>query len=65
MVELGIAVSPALIFYWDGVPLTIRRPEWDDDIKYAGSITKEGLLDLIRAVKDAALRGSKMIHCDS
>ena len=36
-IELGVASPPALVFYFDGKPITIRRPEWDDDIKCKSS----------------------------
>ena len=32
-IDLALVSTPALLFYWDGQPVTIRRPEWDDDIK--------------------------------
>ena len=31
--ELGITAGPAILFYWDGKLLTVRRPDFDDDNK--------------------------------
>lgn len=33
--ELGIAATPALVLFWDGEPLQVRRPGWDSDTKCA------------------------------
>ena len=40
-IELNLACPPALIFYWDGKPLTLRRPDWDDDVKYVGCASRD------------------------
>ena len=31
--EYSIAVTPSVIFFWEGKPFNIQRPNWDDDVK--------------------------------
>ena len=62
--EIGLSSPPALMFYWEGTPIMIRRPEWPDDKKYVGVPKKETLLELIRFAKEAGERKLKHMNCD-
>jgi hypothetical protein len=31
--DYSIAITPAVIFFWEGKPFNIQRPNWDDDVK--------------------------------
>lgn len=31
--DYGVAVTPAVVFIWEGKPLNVQRPNWNDDCK--------------------------------
>ena len=62
--KLGIHCTPALLFLWNGKPLTVRRPNWDDDVKFCGSISAENLLDLIRYAQDTGITKRRFLNVD-
>ena len=50
--EAGVVSTPALLFYWDGEPVLVRRPAWEDDNKFAGAASVERLVEIIRHARD-------------
>ncbi|KAH7824292.1 uncharacterized protein MONOS_215 [Monocercomonoides exilis] len=55
--SLSIHTTPAVQFFWGGKILTIRRPDWDDDNKFVGTLPKEHWIELIHYIFDACSRG--------
>ena len=55
--EAGIVSTPAILFYWDGEPVIVRRPLWEDDTKFTGAITAERLVEIIRHARDCCAKG--------
>lgn len=54
--ELGVTATPALLLFWDGQPVTIRRPDWADDTKLSGAFASERVLEIIRHTRDSCLQ---------
>lgn len=44
--EFGIKLTPGVLLFWDGDPLTIRRGTWDDDEKSACAYARQGVSGL-------------------
>ena len=54
--DLGVVATPAVLFFWDGEPVSVRRPDWDDDTKLHGAFTPDKLLEVIRHTRDTCLQ---------
>mmetsp|Transcript_22886 Transcript_22886/g.73695 ORF Transcript_22886/g.73695 Transcript_22886/m.73695 type:complete len:158 (-) Transcript_22886:132-605(-) len=63
--ELGIAATPALVLFWDGEPLQVRRPGWDSDTKFVGSASERDLVNMVQYAREAGVRGETVIHIDT
>lgn len=50
--EAGVVTTPALTFYWDGEPVLVTRPDWEDDYKYCGAMSIDRLLEIVRHARD-------------
>ena len=63
--ECGIVTTPALTFHWDGEPVLITRPDWEDDYKMYGALSTERLLEIIRHARDCCCKdGPLMLALD-
>ena len=49
--EFGVVTTPAMQFYWDGAPVKVRRPDWEDDNKLTGPLMGTKLLEVLRHVR--------------
>ena len=54
--DAGVLATPALLFYWDGVQASVRRPAWDDDDKYTGAAPADRLVEIIRHARDCCVK---------
>jgi hypothetical protein len=57
--EAGVVSTPAFLFYWDGQPVLVRRPDWDDDNKLAGAFGMEQLLEIARHARECCGNASE------
>ena len=57
--ELGVVTTPSVVFFWDGTPVCVRRPDWDDDTKLVGAQTQEILLEVIRHTRECCLQAGE------
>ena len=57
---LDVVGSPAFAFFWRGKIMTVRRPDWDDDVKFVGPLDGDKLLDMIRHARETAY-GNEML----
>eukprot|EP00753_Platysulcus_tardus_P016806 PLAT6052.1.p4 GENE.PLAT6052.1~~PLAT6052.1.p4 ORF type:complete len:136 (+),score=45.81 PLAT6052.1:572-979(+) len=62
--KYDISSTPALMFFWAGEPLTVRKPDWDDDVKLMGAISDESLVDVIRFARETGERGKSILLVD-
>ena len=61
---LDVVASPAFAFFWQGKIMTVRRPDWDDDVKFVGPLDSDKLLDMIRHARETAYSSEMLIHVD-
>ena len=54
--EAGVLSTPALLFYWDGIQASVRRPAWEDDWKFSGAAPAERLVEMIRHARDCCVK---------
>jgi hypothetical protein len=54
--DSGVVTTPALLFYWDGAPVVVRRPTWEDDNKFTGACSAERLVEIIRHTRDCCFK---------
>ena len=57
--NLGIYATPAVVFYWNGHPVSLRRPDQDTDHKFVGALSDAQLLQTIHHVQDCCLQGEQ------
>lgn len=62
--EQGIISTPALLFYWQGRPLNVRRAGWNDDNKFVGALSHEQLVELVRSARAAVSSNNALMHVD-
>lgn len=61
---LDVVATPAFAFFWKGKVMTVRRPDWDDDVKFVGALDTEKILDMIRHARETAYNNEMLIHVD-
>lgn len=57
--EFGIASTPAIVFFWGGRLVTVRRPDWDDDKKLVGALSQETLLEVLRHARECCANNTE------
>jgi len=62
--EFRLRSTPSVCFYYDGKPLTVRRPDWEDQQFFVGAMPEDNWLDLIRHARDAGERGKLIVYAD-
>eukprot|EP01116_Phalansterium_solitarium_P007503 TRINITY_DN20212_c0_g1_i1.p1 TRINITY_DN20212_c0_g1~~TRINITY_DN20212_c0_g1_i1.p1 ORF type:complete len:142 (+),score=13.35 TRINITY_DN20212_c0_g1_i1:172-597(+) len=62
--EFRLRSTPAVCFFFDGKPLTVRRPDWEDQRFFVGAMPEDNWLDLIRHARDAGERGKLIVYAD-
>eukprot|EP01086_Lenisia_limosa_P010241 TRINITY_DN34320_c0_g1_i1.p1 TRINITY_DN34320_c0_g1~~TRINITY_DN34320_c0_g1_i1.p1 ORF type:complete len:137 (+),score=15.66 TRINITY_DN34320_c0_g1_i1:224-634(+) len=56
----GVLTTPSIVIYLRGSPLTIRRPEYKDDIKVVGSIPPVKFEELLHVARMEVDSGKTM-----
>ena len=56
--ELGVTATPALLFFWDGKPVTIHRSDWEGSFAFVGAASRAQLVELIRHTRDCCVECS-------
>jgi len=64
LLQMKIHATPALQFFYRGKALTIRRPDWADDDKFVGSLSKDNLAELFRYAGTVQNDGAKILNVD-
>ena len=59
--KLGVSSCPTLMLFWDGKPVTLRRPGWDDSLQLVGPFTEETLVSLGRFAREMS---GEVLPCD-
>ena len=54
--EHGVLSTPALLFFWEGQQVSVRRPTWEDDDKFIGSANVDRLIEMIRHARDCCVK---------
>ena len=62
--ELGIRVTPAIVFYRDGNPMNVRRLAQSDDMKLMGSFSAEDVVASVQKARRAVDAGETDIVFD-
>ena len=52
----GVLSTPAILFFWDGLQASVRRPAWDDDDKFCGAAPVDRLVEMIRHARDCCVK---------
>ncbi|KAK2949602.1 hypothetical protein BLNAU_15462 [Blattamonas nauphoetae] len=53
--------TPSVQFFWKGQILTIRRPCWDDDNKFVGSLPLDSWIELLHYIYNSSARGETLM----
>mmetsp|Transcript_12947 Transcript_12947/g.32601 ORF Transcript_12947/g.32601 Transcript_12947/m.32601 type:complete len:94 (+) Transcript_12947:106-387(+) len=63
--DLGVKVTPAFVFYWQGKALVVKRLMHDDDIKLTGSFSEETLVEVIKTARENGVKGIRQfcVNC--
>lgn len=62
--ELGVRATPAIVYYKDGDPMTVRRLAQSDDIKLVGSFSAENVCSSVQKARQAINAGESDIVFD-
>lgn len=55
--EHRVVATPAVVYFWRGQPIVLRRPGLSDDTKFVGSTTKQRLLSMVQLARDVGESG--------
>jgi len=60
-VELGVTATPAVLVFFRGNPIRIRRYGWEEDTKYVGCVSQSQLQGLLEAARNSS---GMFIECE-
>ncbi len=56
--EAGVVSTPSVHFFWDGEPVVVRRPDWEDGYALVGAMSSDRLLEVIRHARACGDKGA-------
>ncbi|CAG9324474.1 unnamed protein product [Blepharisma stoltei] len=59
----GIIGTPALIVFFRGMPVKIKRRGWEEDVKYVGVTSESNYYNIVHMGREQAITGNPLI-CD-
>ena len=51
----GITATPALLFFWEGSPVTVARADWGGSFSFVGALSRPQLVELVRHTRDCCV----------
>lgn len=62
--QYGVVTTPTCIFFSSGKMVTIRRPGYNDDIRFVGTASRENIATLLTSIKAVERDEDNMVTLD-